>query len=321
MGREISLSKGIPILPREIKQAYSEEELVLFVGAGASRLLDLPSWSGLAKKVLEDLQELGYLNFSRIDQLKGLNPQKQLSIADIIAKDNDAELDIPKHLKGESDGNDIYKFINDMGCCCVTTNYDELLNPRFLAEEDKSKAQELGNRVYDKERFEIDLLSEPGAVVHLHGSVSRPRRMVVTTKQYLKHYKDIKVQAFLKGLFANKTVLFIGYGLEDMEILEYLLKKGSVIKPELNDGRQLKSSTRMHFALQGFFLSQKTLYEDLHAYYKESFGIDLVGFALDDEMHKGLENVIKFWAFQIMGTRKQSLVDDYNFMNEVLDSN
>ena len=38
--------------PDEIVQAGLNGELVLFIGAGASMLLKLPSWSGLATKAL-----------------------------------------------------------------------------------------------------------------------------------------------------------------------------------------------------------------------------------------------------------------------------
>ncbi len=37
--------------PEEIVEAGLNGELVLFIGAGASMLLDLPSWSGLAQCV------------------------------------------------------------------------------------------------------------------------------------------------------------------------------------------------------------------------------------------------------------------------------
>ena len=41
--------------PDEIVQAGLNGDLVFFVGAGASMLLGLPSWAGLAEKALNDL--------------------------------------------------------------------------------------------------------------------------------------------------------------------------------------------------------------------------------------------------------------------------
>lgn len=80
--------------PEEIVQAGLNGELVLFVGAGASMLLGLPSWSGLALKVLEDLRQAEYLNYSELEQLQTLDAKKQLSIAQLIAEAKKYDLKI-----------------------------------------------------------------------------------------------------------------------------------------------------------------------------------------------------------------------------------
>ncbi len=294
--------------PDEIVQAGLNGDLVFFIGAGASMLLGLPSWSGLAAKALEDLRQDGYLNYSEIEQLNGLDPKKQLSIACSIAEDNRYELGLTKHFVGKSEGDSIYKAINDIGCSCVTTNYDDLLAPRFVDVKDGSATAASVNRVYEKEKFFAKLLNEPGAVVHLHGAISKPETMIVTTKDYLKHYDHENVKEFLGELFEKKTILFLGYGLEEAEILEHILRRGSV-KP---------TSDRRRFALQGFFLSQRPLYENLYTYYEKSFGVHLLGFVRDHENYKRLEAIIKTWANQIE-VRKPPLAADNDFMDEVLD--
>jgi len=270
-------------------------------------LVGLPSWSGLASKALEDLRRNGLLNYSEIDQLNGLDPKKQLSIAYSIAEDNKHNLDLTKHLSGNSEGDSIYKAINDIGCSCVTTNYDELLAPRFVNTKDGSKTAASVNRVYEKEKFFAKLLNEPGTVVHLHGAISKPETMIVTTKDYLEHYDHANVQEFLGELFNKKTILFLGYGLEEAEILEHILRRGAV----------RRTSDRRRFALQGFFLSQKPLFENLHDYYEKSFGVHLLGFIRDHENYKRLEAIIKTWANKI-NVSKPPLAADNDFMDEVL---
>lgn len=296
--------------PDEIVQAGLNGDLVFFVGAGASMLLGLPSWSGLAAKALEDLRQNGFLNYSEIEQMNGLDSKKQLSIAYSIAEDNEYKLDLTKHLAGKSEGDSIYKAINDVGCPCVTTNYDELLAPRFVNAKDGSTTAISVNRVYDKEQFFAKLLNEPGTVVHLHGSIRNPKTMIVKTKDYLEHYDNENVQEFLGELFEKKTILFLGYGLEEAEILEHILRRGSA----------KRTRHRRLFALQGFFLSQKPLYENLHTYYEKSFGVHLLGFVRDHENYKRLEAIIKTWANQIE-VRKPPLAADNDFLVEVLDGN
>lgn len=256
--------REIPDPPEEIIEAGKNGELVLFVGAGVSMLLDLPSWNGLAANVLEDLRKKKYLNYSEVEQLSHLDAKKQLSIADIIARENDEELDISQFLPKKDEGDSVYKTINDIGCVCVTTNYDELLAPRFLDKKEKVTGEAVakeGIRIFEKEKLLASYLDEPGTVVHLHGSVRQPKNMVVTTKDYLAHYDDTRIQHFLGQLFENKTVLFLGYGLEEAEILEHILRRG-VVGPRADKRR---------FSLHPFYASQAPLYQKIHQYYEKSF--------------------------------------------------
>lgn len=295
--------------PAEVINAGLSGDLVFFIGAGVSRLLELPSWSDLALNALDDLRENSFLNFSELEQLKNLDdPKKQLSIAYLIAKDNGYHLDLTEHLKGKTEGDSIYKAINDIGCPCVTTNYDDLLAPRFIENLDGSATPLPVNRVSEKGKFFANLLNQPGTVVHLHGAIGKPETMIVTTQDYLEHYDNENVQAFLGELFRKKTVLFIGYGLEEAEILEHILRRSSA---------KQHTTERKHFSLQGFFLSQSPLYKNLHNYYEKSFGVHLLGFVRDHEDYNRLEGIIKAWGPQIK-IRKPPLAADYDFMDEVL---
>lgn len=299
--------REVPELPEEIRQAALDGDLVFFVGAGVSMLVGLPSWDGLAFKALEELCQKGYLNYSELEQLRGLEPKKQLSIAELIAKENSISLELPKHLDiGESDKG-IYDYLNKIGCACVTTNYDELLKPQFNQTKDGSTTAAPVTRVNQKNDFHAGHLNTPGTVVHLHGSVSSPESMVFTTKQYLKHYDDETVQNFLEELFAKKIILFIGYSLEESEILEHILRRG------------LAEDTRIkrRFALMPFFFNQRPLYKMLYEYYKKSFGVHLIGFIRDHKDYKQLEDIVKAWSEQIE-VKKTALVKDLEFMDEVL---
>ena len=285
-------------LPDEIIQAGLNAELILFVGSGISRLSELPSWENLADKVLDELREKEFINFSEVNQLSALDPRKKLSIANLIAEKKRYNLNLTKHIKGKNKSDTVYKAINDTGCPCVTTNYDEMLEPSFLEDKNGSTTAPL-NRVYERRKFDKELLSKPGTVVHLHGSVSKPDTMIVATNDYLKHYDCKKVKNLLDALFSKHTVLFLGYGLEEAEILEHILRKGHAKK---------KNGAETMFALQGFFGTQKYLYESLYNYYKKSFGVQLLGFLRDNEDYKCQERIIKEWMGRLE-IRKRTLFD------------
>jgi hypothetical protein len=62
----------IPSLPEELKQAAPDGNLILFVGAGASRLLRCPSRNGLADLVLESLARDEIITYGDVERLKHL---------------------------------------------------------------------------------------------------------------------------------------------------------------------------------------------------------------------------------------------------------
>ena len=113
-----------------------------------------------------------------------------------------------------------------IGCAYVATNYDRYLD-HSPAKSTEAGVGALGDDTGDDKKdlicsprqFSSGLLREPGAVVHLHGSVDEPESMVITTPNYLRHYSDDQVQDFLSDLFERQTVLFLGYGLYVSEVL------------------------------------------------------------------------------------------------------
>ena len=102
--------------------------------------------------------------------------------------------------------------------------------------------------------------------------------------------------------------MFIGYGLNESEILEHILRQGSV-----REG----STQRRLFKLQGFYSSQIRLYKFLQMYYQESFGLELLGFRLDDESYAGLDRVVEDWANRIT-VKSRALLEDADAFDKVL---
>lgn len=301
-----------PPIPPEVVLAAKRGELVLFVGAGLSRLVGMPSWDEMAKKHLECLRQKEALNYSDVNQLRSLNLQKQLSIAMDTAEGLGLKLDLADGLRlgdAKVKASRIYEYVNSIGCVCVTTNYDELLNPHDIGCQDDGSTTRAGvRRITEKEEFKSGL-SERGAVIHLHGSVKNQDSMIVSTREYLEHYADPNVRGFLGELFSDKTVLFLGYGLEEAEILEHILRSGlrrnrtdgvgklNKVPKEEPDSEAKKGQTR--FVLQGFYRSEQPLYEKLFGYYRSAFGIHVIGYDKDLKGYSQQEEIIRDWADNI----------------------
>jgi hypothetical protein len=297
----------IPVIPNEIKEAALDGRLVLFIGAGVSRLAGLPSWGGLADNILDGLLSKGYINHSEKEHLSTLDPKKRLSISHIIAEQNHDSLDYANHLIHDPNKIDVYRLLNNIGCMCVTTNYDKLLKQQILPSTSENSTAVRPERVYNRKDFFTAHLDVPGTILHLHGCLDDPKSMVVTTLQYLECYGSEQVTIFLKDLFKRKTVLFIGYGLEEMEILENIFRRG-----EIENNKE-----RWRFALQGYFRKDSFLFNKLHDYYMKSFGVHVIGFEKDKNGFNQLTNIIDEWSDQLQ-VRPPSLSEDFDLIDEIL---
>jgi hypothetical protein len=151
-------------------------------------------------------------------------------------------------------------------------------------------------------------LREPGTVIHLHGSIDEPESMIMTTPQYIIHYDDECVKEFLDEMFDRYTILFLGYGLEEWEVLEHILRKG-----KKNDGKQQKK-----FLLTGFYSHQEKTFSHLYDYYEASFSVRLVHFSLDHKEYDQLEKIMEDWAGNLE-VGDPLLVDELEYVLKVAD--
>jgi len=259
----------------------------VFVGAGISRLIKCPSWDGFADSVLEQLVP-GGIDYHELSQINAIrDPKKRLSIAKIIAKKRKLVIDYESIFKVTLGSDNVYKYLNSFNSSFVTTNYE-----RYLCPDSRSADPEEEWRFYRREQLLRLNLDKNGNVVHLHGCLDDPDNMVITTKDYLEHYSSDEVQTFLKYLFEKKTVLFLGYGLEEIEVLEYILRRGKLTS------RSGSEPTR-RYILQGFFNAEIALFELLREYYQESFGTELIGFPKDYRNYHHQVDILASWSTKL----------------------
>jgi hypothetical protein len=273
-----------PDVPPEIENAAQSGELVVFVGAGISKLVKCPSWEGFADSVLEQLVPAG-IDYYELSQIKGIaDPKKRLSIAKIVARKKKIKIDYESIFKVPLGPDNVYSYLNSFNSSFVTTNYEKYLSP------DSRKAYPEDEwRFHKREHLLRVNLDRNGNVVHIHGCLDDPDNMVITTKDYLDHYSSKELQEFLRYLFERKTVLFLGYGLDEIEVLEYILRRGEA------DAKPGEERIR-RYILQGFFNAEKALYDLLRDYYQESFGTELIGFPKDYKSYDHQIEILASWS-------------------------
>jgi len=305
----------IPRVPDGLREAAQLGKLIPFVGAGASRLAGCPSWPQFADDALKWLIQNGKFTYSQLDQIRSLHPRLKLSLARTLAKEKGIVIDFrsllhPTLRRDHKNGCKLYNSLFSLGKIFVTTNYDEWLDERIpeptpavnpsMVPTNRSAINPM-HVVYRVADLITSLLSEPNTVIHLHGSLLDPAGMILTTHDYVQHYandrltvgsgQENRVLTFLQNLFSNKTVLFIGYGLEELEILEYVILKR---QPFGSPGGEAR-----HYILQGFFSHEETLLQSLKSYYLNECGIQLIPFLRDEKDWEQLIDVLEEFARSI----------------------
>ena len=161
---------------------------------------------------------------------------------------------------------------------------------------------------YGTELLTIETLANGGNVVHLHGSVRSPTTMILTTAQYLRHYRERAVQLFLDELFGRYTVLFVGYGLDEDDILEHVFRK------------QPDSGEQRHFRLFPRYSHQDLLARHFSAYSLKHCGAELVEYCIDRHGYVQLEAVVAAWSRELQPeVRGQLYLEKIKIIDRALD--
>lgn len=299
-----------PEPPEGLREAALRGNLVLFIGAGASRVAGCPGWDEFANGALLQLIDKGLLTYSQFEQVRYLNPRIKLSITRNIAKEANTSVNydelLPTPKKLHPKGNSLYSSLFKLGRIFVTTNYDRWLDERIFetsvsatpADTSKVSPSSTMRVIHKVNDFLPAALAQPDTVIHLHGSVLDPLGMVLTTRHYVERYAndhrtgnpstENPTLTFLEYLFANYTVLFVGYGLEELEILEYVILKAREQREEENEVR--------HYLVQGFFSHEQTVVRSMEQYYRRECGIQLIPFLRDQKNHDQLIEVVEHFS-------------------------
>lgn len=298
----------IPEVPEEILDAAARGRLIIFVGAGASRILGCPSWSEFAQSYLEEVKKRNKINhfvYERLSEIGKRDPRKLLTICKTILKEEGLKDPNLKKLLSAKRSSKVYDYLFSIGAVNITTNFDEhfdkvlekqtpSVDPKLASnnsDEPASIESSTAKVIFKNEELLADLLLTPGNIIHLHGSVRDQKGLIITFPDYAKHYERNSNASVLLGEIFRKTVLFVGYGLEEYEILEYIVQKA---------GQKSGESDKVfeHAMLFSAFQEEEGLVDQLYKYYKH-MGIRLIPFSKSKNGHDQLTKVLKVWSEKI----------------------
>jgi hypothetical protein len=310
----------LPVIPERLRLAAKQGILIPFIGAGVSQLAGCPGWNDFADAALRFFLSLGKIDHAQFDQLSRLPARVKLSVAIGLENQFETKIDFGLILSPDpskkATGDQTYGYLAKLARTFVTTNYDKWLDlppastPSLAGSNtDAASGAPLGKRSvhYLLAQFTDVSLSTADTVLHIHGSVDDRDSMVLSTSDYLRRYashrfgqdgfQENSFLTFLAHLFRTKSVLFVGYSLSDLEVLEYVIQKarGLEMRP---DPRGPLEEPR-HYLLQGFFTHEVALMRSFRDYYLRECNIRLLPFSKDQKGWAQLLDVLEYLAKEI----------------------
>ena len=207
---------------QNLAKKIENKQIILFVGAGVSRLLGLVSWSDLVKAMGEDLGFDGdlFLNYENLLVLseyycnkKNLN---QIVKTEFIEKTYDAKEKLKKSKP--------YSYLYNLDFPIIyTTNYDDFIEKYYKFKNENGFKKEFFTITEIKDCINYD--SKKTAIIKFHGDFNSLNDIVLSESSY---YSRIDLTSPLDTLFKadmlKKSVLFIGYGLADINVRNLINK-------------------------------------------------------------------------------------------------
>jgi hypothetical protein len=275
----------IPNLPNEIVEAINRGKLAVFIGAGVSRLVGCLGWDELGTKLAERCFSDGVINYREKETLVGMkDTRKVLTICHSLLEKKGQQgvffEEMEKSLKNNAEvlAPNIYDDIYRLHGLFVTTNIDRHFHRMFNEPNIIYKVENLNKENIDRTNL-----------YHLHGCISEHTTVVFTLRSYFQRYRgEQSFREFLQKIIQNYTILFLGYGLAEFELLEYLFHQFG------------KSDMKVlsHFMLMGFNSGEERILEFEQTYYGQ-MGIRVLAYRKDERGYNQLEEVLKEWGKKI----------------------
>lgn len=205
----IQLYKYINEIPKPLLDDFVHGKVIPFIGAGFSKNADIPEgismpeWNELGKAIASEIPNYEYEN-NALDTLSYYEA--------LFSRPNLIELLMRELKVGKVQPGATYsafcEVFTDIVC---TTNFD------FLLEDTYRNLQHPISIIATEDRLPIATEGET-KLIKLHGDFNHPDRMVITEHDYDVYIENNPILAtYISNLFITKTMLLIGYSLDDYD--------------------------------------------------------------------------------------------------------
>lgn len=276
----------MPLSPQQnqllarIREILNRTDTIVFVGSGISRWSGLPSWYGLIDELAYYVDAQG---LSAEIIRKELNANDLLQAAsygvDLLTKSQFAEF-IRLGCRVETAvPHEIHKEIISLGpSCFVTTNYDQLVEYSFSKWQPDRRPRVVTNNQLTEIATIIQARSS-NFIFKPHGDINDSESIILTREHYRKlNGEKQSVLRALETLLASRPVVFLGFGLRDLDFL--------YVKEIL--ANIYKGGTIDHYAIMPDVSEQE------RTYWRKNFGIHILSYVTSSESgHQQLLDILQ----------------------------
>lgn len=250
-----------------IKEAINNDKLVVFAGAGISKDSGIPLWGELINNAKNYLNE----TTEETDSLK---------IAQILYNEKGEKEynEIIKELvfKNASQYNPIHEIIFELNPQhIITTNYDTFF-------ESVIKNKGLPFSIVSKD-IDLPYAKHKNLLIKYHGDFDN-FNVVFKENDYLEFSKNHTLkEIFVKSLFSNKVILFVGYSVSDINLkmlireIQFLLKKHHQRAYLLNHNEIISDSEIRYFENLGINIINYEATSLQNTSIKDNIGLSDIG--------------------------------------------
>lgn len=230
---------------QELVDARYAKKICLFLGAGVARNIGMPDWRGLSKNIVDFCATHKLFKHSEKESL--LNIQDPLKVISYCIQQIEKNEDTKDLFKEELKSWFIEEPINTFkkGSCTiyedlveiyksgkaliVQTNYDNVIESQVMKDYDIAHIPYLVN---------ASIPLDNKFIVYLHGKYENGNYddLVLTRKHYNDVYvleqneKKQRQKLFFNRLLQDYHIIFLGYSLQDTEIVQLIANKKEVEK-------------------------------------------------------------------------------------------
>ncbi len=213
-----------------------KEKCCVFIGAGIPKALGFPLWNELANELVSlvwekrDAFEEKKLSFSIKEELEGLikngKPITAVTYCRDLLKGAGLERDYQTRIVSCLHNETKYGSAKDN---LVYMQLKRLFKDTLIVQTNLDKSIQQYCRFPSYINTNLPNPVSTPSLVYLHGVITDPNSWVMARDEYDNFYqRNSNFMSFVQNVFQNFNVLFLGYSLNDKEILDQIAKvKGS----------------------------------------------------------------------------------------------